>query len=285
MQDGPRVVVITGAGSGIGAATAARFLAAGDRAALVDRDAQALARQLAALPPSHAARALALTADVASPQEVDAAVAEAAAWGGGVDVLVNNAGIGGFGHVDRLRDEKWRQVFAVNVDGVFYASRAALPHLIRRRGNIVNVASISGLGGDHGFAAYNASKAAVINLTRAMALDHGGEGVRVNAVCPGLVETALSAQLRETPEIARRYGEAIALGRPAQPHEIAEVIFFLASPAASYVTGAAIVVDGGLTAATGQPNFTRFLTGETRTGAPPQAPRSAASHAGEGATT
>lgn len=262
---GGRVVLITGAASGIGAATAERFLAAGDRVALVDRDAEALQRQHTALGDA-ADRALPVVADVTASGAVDAAVAQAVAHFGGLDVLVNNAGIGGFGHVDRLSDEKWRKVFAVNVDGVFFASRAALPHLIARRGAIVNVASISGTGGDHGFAAYNASKAAVINLTKAMALDHGGEGVRINAICPGLVETPLSAQLRETPAVAQGYLDAIALGRMARPAEIAEVIYFLASPAASYVTGASLVVDGGLTAATGQPNFTRMLTGEIRVG-------------------
>ncbi|MGV2981639.1 SDR family NAD(P)-dependent oxidoreductase [Camelimonas sp. ID_303_24] len=263
--DQGRVIIVTGAGSGIGAATAARFIAAGDRVALLDRDEAALGRQLGRHADA-AERMMAHRVDMAVSADVDAAIDAAVARFGGVDVLVNNAGIGGFGHVDRLPDEKWRQVFAVNVDGVFYASRRALPHIIARRGNIVNVASISGTGGDHGFAAYNASKAAVINLTRAMALDHGGEGVRVNAVCPGLVQTPLSQQLCETPEVAARYMEAIALGRLAQPEEIAETIFFLASPAASYVTGAALVVDGGLTSATGQPNFTRLLTGEVRTG-------------------
>lgn len=264
MPDGePRVVIVTGAGSGIGAATAARFIAAGDHVAMLDRDSDALATQLAK---ADAGVAMTHCVEIADSAAVNAAIDAVVARFGGVDVLVNNAGIGGFGHVDRLSDEKWRQVFAVNVDGVFFASRRALPHIIKRRGNIVNVASISGTGGDHGFAAYNASKAAVINLTRAMALDHGGEGVRVNAICPGLVETPLSGQLQSTPSVLERYLDAIALGRMARPEEIADVIFFLASSAASYITGAAIVADGGLTAATGQPNFTRLLTGEIRSG-------------------
>lgn len=262
---GGRVVIVTGAGSGIGAATAARFIATGDRVALLDRDEAALAQQLARFSPV-ADRVMTWRVDMSISADVDAAIDAVVKRFGGVDVLVNNAGVGGFGHVDRLSDEKWRQVFAVNVDGVFFACRRALPHIIARRGNIVNVASISGTGGDHGFAAYNASKAAVINLTRAMALDHGGEGVRVNAICPGLIETPLSSQLRSTPAVAEGYLAAIALGRMGTPEEIAEVIFFLASPAASYVTGAALVADGGLTAATGQPNFTRLLTGESRTG-------------------
>lgn len=264
MSDGKaRVVIVTGAGSGIGAATAARFCAAGDQVAMLDRDSSALAAQLEKAGAGHV---MTHCVDMSDSAAVNGAIDAVVTRFGGVDVLVNNAGIGGFGHVDRLSDDKWRQVFAVNVDSVFFASRRALPHIIERRGNIVNVASISGTGGDHGFAAYNASKAAVINLTRAMALDHGGEGVRVNAICPGLVETPLSEQLRSTPSVAERYLDAIALGRMARPEEIAEVIYFLASPAASYVTGAAIVADGGLTAATGQPNFTRLLTGEIRSG-------------------
>jgi meso-butanediol dehydrogenase/(S,S)-butanediol dehydrogenase/diacetyl reductase len=126
---------------------------------------------------------------------------------------------------------------------------------------IVNTASISGLGGDYGFAAYNAAKAGVINLTRTLAVDHGKDNIRVNALAPGLVNTPLTGALADVPGLAEAWHALIPLGRAAEPHEMAEVIAFLVSDAASYITGSTIVADGGMTAHTGQPNFTRVLGG------------------------
>lgn len=253
-----KVAVITGAASGIGAATASRFAAAGARLCLIDLDAAALAAHATALA-LPADDLVTASCDVIDRDALAAAIDNAAGRFGRIDILVNNAGKGSFGRADQVTPDAWREVFAINMDAVFYAVRAALPHLVASRGCIVNTASISGLRGDHGFGAYNAAKAAVINYTRTLALDHGPQGVRANCVCPGLVATSLAAALWGNPEVMSVYEQVTPLGRPAQPDEIADAIVFLASSMATYITGAALVVDGGLTAATGQPNFTRLL--------------------------
>jgi meso-butanediol dehydrogenase/(S,S)-butanediol dehydrogenase/diacetyl reductase len=176
-----------------------------------------------------------------------------------VDVLVNNAGLGSWGSVEKLEVERWRTVMAVTLDSVFYTSRELMPLLRRARGAIVNTASISGLYGDNGFAAYNAAKAGVINLTRTMALDHAAEGVRVNAVAPGLTDTPRVNWMQQTPEIAAEYDRRLPMKRAGRPEEVASAIAFLASDDASYITGVALPVDGGLTASTGQPSFLQLL--------------------------
>ena len=138
---------------------------------------------------------------------------------------------------------------------LFRSARAALPELIQTRGNIVNTASVSGLGGDWAMAFYNASKGAVVNLTRAMALDHGRQGVRVNAVCPSLTITPMSAGLQQNQSLLDRFNQRIALGRPCEPREVAAAIAFLASDDASFITGVNLPVDGGLGASNGQPDM------------------------------
>ncbi|MFF4403302.1 SDR family NAD(P)-dependent oxidoreductase [Streptomyces sp. NPDC001404] len=147
----------------------------------------------------------------------------------------------------------WRHVMAIDVDGVFFASRAALPHLRRVGGRIVNVGSVSGLGADWGLAAYNAAKGALVNLTNAMALDHGHEDVRVNAVHPGLTRTPVAAPIVENEETLAAFRRRIPMRRPAEPAEVADVIAFLAGSDARFVNGAHIPVDGGLGASNGQP--------------------------------
>lgn len=253
-----KVAIITGAASGIGAATATRLAAAGARLCVADVNATALAAHAAGLA-RPAADLITVTADVSNQTDVEAIIDAAVRHFGRIDILVNNAGMGSFGHVDQVAPEAWRQVMAVNLDSVYFAVRAAIPHLAAVRGCIVNTASISGLRGDYGFSAYNAAKAGVINLTRTLALDHGPQGVRVNAVCPGLVATPLSAPLCDDAAVMEAYGQLTPLGRAARPEEIADAILYLASDAATYITGEALVVDGGLTAATGQPNFNRLL--------------------------
>ena len=143
----------------------------------------------------------------------------------------------------------------MDVDGVFFASRAALPHLRTVGGCIVNVGSVSGLGADWRMAAYNTAKGAVVNLTNAMALDHADEGVRVNAVHPTLTATEMGARNLENETVLEAFKQRIAMRRPAQPSEVAAVIAFLASDDAAFVTGAHIPVDGGLRASSGQPRF------------------------------
>jgi meso-butanediol dehydrogenase/(S,S)-butanediol dehydrogenase/diacetyl reductase len=146
---------------------------------------------------------------------------------------------------------------------VFYGCRAAIPHLRAGGGGaIVNTASISGLAGDYGLSAYNAAKGAVVNYTRAAAIEHARENIRINAVCPGPIQTPLANSLLEHPRVAPEYAKLVPMGRPGRCEEVAAAIAFLASDEASYVTGAMLVVDGGITAATGQPDFHALLVGD-----------------------
>ena len=251
-----RVAIITGAASGIGEATARRLGSEGASLVLADIDAQRLDTVLTELI-SLGAAAVAKCVDVSIGDHVNELVAFAVQSFGRLDILINNAGISLFGHVTEITPEQWHRVMAVDVDSVFFGARAAIPHLVVTQGCIVNTCSISGLFGDYGLVAYNTAKGAVANLTRSLAIDHASDGIRVNSVCPGGVATPM------TRGILNRFGEEyerlIPLGRPAQPGEIAAAIAFLASDDASYITGHNLVVDGGVTAATGQPNFNRLI--------------------------
>ena len=174
---------------------------------------------------------------------------------GGLHVMVNNAGVAPEGKVTEATLAEWQEVMAINAGGVFHGCRAAMPHLIASKGCIVNTASVSGLGGDWGLSFYNASKGAIVNFTRALALDHGADGVRVNAVCPSFTLTPMTEDMQKDRKVLAKFRERIPLGRPAQPSEIASVVAFLASDDASMVTGVALPVDGGVTASNGQPNM------------------------------
>jgi meso-butanediol dehydrogenase/(S,S)-butanediol dehydrogenase/diacetyl reductase len=249
-----KVAVVTGAGSGIGAATARRFAREGARLVLGDLDearGAAVAGELGAA--FH-------RTDVAVLAQVEALMQAAVDRHGRLDVVFNNAGIGAYGKTPDLDPDLWHRVIAVDLHSVFYGCRAAIPHLRRSGGGaIVNTASISGLFGDYGLGAYNAAKGAVVNYTRTVAIDHARERIRVNAVCPGPIDTALLAPVLAMPAAVEEYAKLVPMGRVGRAEEVAAVVAFLASDEASYVTGAAIVVDGGTTAATGQPSFSRLL--------------------------
>ncbi|MGW7576509.1 SDR family NAD(P)-dependent oxidoreductase [Streptomyces sp. NPDC054765] len=250
-----RVVVVTGAGSGIGAAVAHRFAAEGATVVLVGRTREKLDRTAAAAPVR--ADVLARTADLTVPDEADALIASVVADLGRLDVLVNSAGAPSFGTVEAVSPQEWRAVLAVNLDALYHTSRAALRHLRGTQGCIVNVGSAGGLGGDYGMAAYNAAKGAVVNLTRAMALDHAPE-VRVNAVHPGFtLHTGITAGVTADMPVVQSFAQRIPFGRVAEPEEIAGVVAFLAGPDARYMTGTQIPVDGGLSATNGQPRIAR----------------------------
>ncbi len=253
-----KVVIVTGGASGIGEATVRRFAAEGASVVVADIRPDAIDALLSDIGSEH----LGLEVDMLDTAAIDGMIAATLARFGRIDTLVNNAGMGSFGRVTDIDMDHWRQVMAIDVDSVFWASRQAIPHLVATGGSIVNVASASGMAADYGFAAYNAAKAAVINLTRAMAIDHA-PAIRVNAVSPGLTATPLATGLTGNPVIMAAYEPVLAMQRPAQPAEIAGAIAFLASTDASYVNGHNLVVDGGMTAHTGQPNFTKLLGSES----------------------
>jgi meso-butanediol dehydrogenase/(S,S)-butanediol dehydrogenase/diacetyl reductase len=259
MRFSGKTVVVTGGASGIGAAAVRRFHAEGASVLIADlNDAlgAALAEELGA------ERALYRRVDVSVWEEVEAMVAAAVSRFGRVDVLFNNAGIGSFASTPDISLEEWKRVIDIDLNGVFYGCRAAIPVMRKQGGGaIINTASASGLAGDYSFAAYNAAKGAVVNYTRAAGIDHAREGIRINAVCPGPVATPIIAGIKDMPGVAEAWDERVPMGRFARPEEIASVVAFLASEDASFMTGAIIPVDGGLTAHTGQPNLPRMLAG------------------------
>ncbi|MGZ5046040.1 MAG: SDR family NAD(P)-dependent oxidoreductase [Usitatibacter sp.] len=247
-----KVVIVTGAGSGIGEGTARRFSAEGATVVLVGRhkgSINAVAKDL----PSE--RTVARVADVSKYREIEAVVASTAKRFGRLDVLVNNAGIFKGSTVTKTTPGEWQEVMDTNAGGVFNGSKAALPHLIRTKGCIVNTASVSGLGGDWAMSAYNASKGAIVNLTAAMAMDYGKDGVRVNSVCPSLTLTGMTKDMAKKPALMAKFKERMPLGRIAMPADIAAVIAFLASDDARFVTGVNLPVDGGMSASNGQPKM------------------------------
>ncbi len=245
-----KVVIVTGAGSGIGEATARRFLDEGARVALVGRTRDKLERVAGAYPDGDT---LLLVADISVEADVETLVQKTVDKFGRLDVLVNNAGVVAEGDVGSLTTEDWQKVIATDLNGVFFASRAALPHLKSSKGSIVNVSSVSGTGGDWGMAAYNAAKGAVTNLTRSMAMDHGRDGVRVNAVNPSFTTTDLTQDMVGDKELVAKFNERFALEGPGKPEDVAAVIAFLASEDARFVTGVNMPVDGGISASNGQP--------------------------------
>jgi len=247
-----KTALVTGATSGIGRATARRLAAGGARVLVVGRD-QARADACVEAIVSTGGEAKSLLGDVTDPGFCEDAVVTAVEAFGPLEVVANVAGIIRRGDVTSTSDGDWRQTMTANVDSVFYMSRAAVPALrANGGGSIINLASTVGLVGALGLAAYCASKGAVIQLTRAMALDHAAEGIRVNAVCPGAVDTPmLTSQHGQgvTPDAVRAQNlAAIPQGRIPVAEEIAELIAFLASEASRHITGAAIPIDGGYTA-------------------------------------
>ncbi|EGQ8019270.1 SDR family oxidoreductase [Vibrio alginolyticus] len=245
-----KVALVTGSANGIGLAIAKRLYEEGANVALADWNEEQLANAVEGFDKQ---RVSAHSIDVSDPEKVAALISDVVTRFGKLDILVNNAGVHVPGSVIEGSVEDWKKISGVNIDGVVYCAKFALPELLKTKGCMVNTASVSGLGGDWGAAFYCASKGAVVNLTRAMALDHGADGVRINAVCPSLVKTNMTNGWPQ--EIRDKFNERIALGRAAEPEEIASVVTFLASDDASFINGVNLPVDGGATASDGQPKI------------------------------
>lgn len=243
-----KTAIVTGAAGGLGSAICRLFAREGAAVAVADLDlegARALAGEIAAA----GGRAVAVRADVTSAEETAQMTAAAVrlAGGGGVDILVNNAGIAGLGAVTEITEEDWNRVLAVNLTGAYLCSRQVIPEMIRAGGgSIVCISSVAGVTAQAGQAAYHASKHGLIGLMRAMALDHARDGIRVNAVCPGAVDTPLLSPL--TGERMAALAARHALGRIARPEEIAAAVLHLAGDESSFTTGTTLLADGGWTA-------------------------------------
>jgi NAD(P)-dependent dehydrogenase (short-subunit alcohol dehydrogenase family) len=241
-----KIAVITGAGTGIGRAIARAFVREGARVALVGRRKE----PLESVAQECGDGALVCAADVSTQADIDRVLAQVSARFGGLNVLVNNAGVLHIGTAEQITEEQWDQTFNVNVRGLWLLSRAVLPYMRKAGGgSIVNVASVLGINGARLRASYAASKGAVVLLTKCMAIDHGAEKIRVNAICPSFVETDLTAEvIRKAPDPNAVRRERIGvhpIGRLGEPEDVAGLAVYLASDEASWVTGAAMPVDGG----------------------------------------
>ncbi len=250
-----KVAVVSGGSTGIGRGAARRLAQAGTAVIIGSHDEASLERAVAELS-QEGLIVSGMRADVRAAGEVEALVAAAVARHGGLDILVNSAGIQTYGSVVDMPEETWDRTLEINLKGMFLTGKYAVPEMRRRGGGaIVNVSSVQAFGAQTGVVAYAASKGGVNALTRAMAVDHAADGIRVNAVCPGSVDTPMLRWAADkfkgeqsVEALIQSWGALHPLGRVATVEEVAEVITFLASPAASFVTGIEVRVDGGMLA-------------------------------------
>lgn len=258
-----RVAIVTGGGSGIGAASARRFGHEGASVVVADLSGTR-AEKITSVIKSDGGKAVCIKMDAADPEGVRATIKLALDTYGRLDVMFNNAGMAEVASLEDTTIESWNRVLAVTLTSTFLGIKYSLP-IMRRQGGgaIVNTASISGTRGDYGMSSYNAAKAGVINLTRSAAIENAQYRIRVNCVCPGAINTRAPELLGKdrADEFRRIQGAAHPLGRMGEPEEIASTVAFLASDESSFITGAAIVVDGGLTAYTGLPNIQKIQQG------------------------
>jgi meso-butanediol dehydrogenase / (S,S)-butanediol dehydrogenase / diacetyl reductase len=251
-----KVSLITGAASGIGAATARTFAREGAAVMVADINDEGGHRMVAEIRDAGGTAEF-VHADIGQSQQVEAMIKSTVDRFSRLDILHNNAVFTAVGHIGEVTLEGWQQTIDVGLTAYWYATKCAIAHMMpAKRGAIINTASISGLSADYMMGAYNTIKAGVINLTRATAIEYARKGIRCNAVCPGLTATPpLLGIMNASPNVMNKFCETIPMGRLGDPQEIANVVLFLASDEASYVTGAFFVVDGGLTAHTGIPSL------------------------------
>jgi meso-butanediol dehydrogenase/(S,S)-butanediol dehydrogenase/diacetyl reductase len=252
-----KIALITGAASGIGAATGRTFAREGAAVVIADLNDEGGHRMVDQIRDAGGTAEF-VHADVGQPREVEAMIKSAVDRFGRLDILHNNAVFATAGHIGEIALEGWQKTIDVGLTAYWYATKCAIAEMLpRKHGAIVNTASISGLGGDYMMGAYNTIKAGVINLTRTTAIEYARKGIRCNAVCPGPIATpALMGLLNASPpKITEQICAAVPLGRLGEPEEIANVVLFLASDEASYVTGGFFVADGGLSAHTGMPSL------------------------------
>jgi 3-oxoacyl-[acyl-carrier protein] reductase len=240
-----RSAIVTGAARGLGRQIAASLAAAGAKVACVDINTETLAETISAIR-SAGGTAEPIACDVTDGNRVSQVVEEVVGLWGGLQILVNNAGITRDNVIMRMKDEQWDAVLNINLKGTFLFTRAAARPMVKGRGGrMINIASVSGLMGNPGQANYSASKAGVIGLTRTVAKELASRNITVNAVAPGFIATEMTAALGE--ELLGKIRQEIPLGRLGEPQDVADAVLFLASDAASFITGHVITVDGGLT--------------------------------------
>ncbi|SFA82500.1 NAD(P)-dependent dehydrogenase, short-chain alcohol dehydrogenase family [Collimonas sp. OK607] len=242
-----KVAFISGGGTGIGAATALRFAEEGAIVVLCGRRSEPL-EQVVAQIIGNGGRAEAVQADVSNEAQYSGAIEAAAQRHGKLDILVNNAMAYTWGGITETSTEQWHANFATSVDGTFWGTRAAMKLMQKNGGSIINLSSICGTLGTPGMAGYSAAKAAIINFSRAAAAEGAAHGIRVNSVIPAVVETPATAGMLSDDATRKGTEKLIPMGRVGQPEELANAILFLASDEASYITGAALPVDGGRSA-------------------------------------
>ncbi|HBO42524.1 MAG TPA: 3-oxoacyl-ACP reductase [Planctomycetaceae bacterium] len=240
-----QIAIVTGAGRGLGRLIAETLAGCGAKVACIDVNTDLLGETVESIKVA-GGEAAAYGCDVTDSARVNQVVDEVVDRWGGLQILVNNAGITRDGLIVRMKDDQWDSVLNINLRGTFLFTRAAAKPLMKgHRGRIINIASVSGLMGNPGQSNYSASKAGVIGLTRTVAMELAGRNITVNAVAPGFIETDMTAKMGE--DIVKAVVERVPLGRLGQPRDVADAVLFLASEAASYITGQVLTVDGGLT--------------------------------------
>ncbi|WP_439101184.1 SDR family NAD(P)-dependent oxidoreductase [Congregibacter sp.] len=251
-----KTIIVTGSSTGIGAGIARRFHDEGANVVINARNAQKCEDLAGTL---DAERTLVVPGDVSKSAFADEIVGAAVEKFGGLDTLVNNAGVGGSSMLHKTSDDEIDRIIDINVKGVIYLCRAAIPQLQKSAGSIINISSVSGIGGDSLLPVYNASKGAVSNLTRGLALQVGSMGIRVNAINPSITRSDMVEDITGNDALMQGFMQRVALGRIGEPEDIAAAAAFLAGKDASFITGVNLPVDGGVSASNGQPNFMALL--------------------------